>query len=327
MRILITGATGYVGSRVAALLAERGDDVVGVVRETARAAALPRGVVPLEADLSDVTALLAATRDVEAVIHTGFASHGRDWFAAVEIERALVAAWAAALAGTGKRLIVSNGTGFYPDAGGRFLEEDTPVPPDNPAAVRAAATADATQTDGLHGVELRLASFVHGDGGSVFLPVLVEAARRTGRSIYVGEGANRLSAVHVGAVAEAYLAALDHGRAGQIYHVAADDAPSMRELATAIALGTGARAENVALEDAAEALGPFTAMFLALDNGLSSRKTRCELGWSPAGWPTLLWDVAHGSYVEGPEIKRTAVWRAIGGEWRAQKDSNPRPAD
>lgn len=297
MRILITGATGYVGSRVAARLVERGDNVVGVVRDFGRAAALSPGVERLVADLADTDVIVNAARDADAVIHAGFVSHGTDWFAAVEIERSLVAALAAALAGTGKRLIVSNGTGFYADAGGRFLEEDTPVPPDHPAAVRAAATAAATQTDGLHGVELRLASFVHGAGGSVFLPVLVEAARRTGRSIYVGEGANRLSAVHVDAAADAYLAALDHGRAGQIYHVAADDAPSMRDLAGAIAFATNTRAQSVALEDAAEALGPFAAMFVALDNGLSSRKARCELGWSPAGMQTLLWDVAHGSYV------------------------------
>jgi hypothetical protein len=40
-------------------------------------------------------------------------------------------------------------------------------------------------------------------------------------------------------------------------------------------------------------------MFLTLDYGLSSRKARWELGWSPAGWPTLLWDVAQGSYANG----------------------------
>jgi nucleoside-diphosphate-sugar epimerase len=298
MRILVTGATGYVGSRVAARLVARGDEVVGVVRETARAAALPDGVKPLAANLADIGVLVNASRDVDAVIHTGFASHGADWFAAVEIERVLVSAWAETLTSTDKRVIVSNGTGFYPDAAGRFLEEDTRVSPDNPVAVRATATAAATGTHGLNGIELRLASFVHGDGGSVFLPILVAAARQTGRSLYVGDGANRLSSVHIGAAADAYLAALDHGRAGQIYHVAADDAPSMRELAQAIALCTGARAESVAPQEAADALGAFTAMFLMLDNGLSSRKARCELGWSPAGSPTLLWDVAHGSYAK-----------------------------
>ena len=298
MRVLVTGATGYVGSRVATRLAARGFTVSGLVRKAARGAALPDGVVPLVADLRDIDALVGAAQGVDAVVHTAFASHGTDWFAAVELERELTEAWARALQGTSKPLLVSNGTGFYGNAGGHFLQEDEPVPPNNPAAVRALATRAATTTPGVHGIELRLASFVHGYGGSVFLPVLVAAARRTGRSIYVGEGKNRLSAVHVEAVANAYVAALDHGRPGHIYHVAADDSPSMRELAEAIAIGTGAKAESVTGEEAAEVLDPFTAMFLALDNGLSSRKARCELAWSPSGWPTLLWDVAHGSYAD-----------------------------
>lgn len=295
MTILLTGATGYVGRHVARRLALRGGPVLGVVRSPERARALPAGVEPLVADLADTAALVDAARGAAAVIHTAF-DHSGYWFASVEAERRLVAAWADALAGTRTRLVVSNGTGFYGDAGGRFLDEGARVPDDHPAAVRAAATRPVTATPGLHGVELRLASFVYGEAGSVFLPVLVEAARRTGRSLYVGEGSNRLSAVHVEAAADAYLAALDHGRAGELYFVASDEAPTMRELAQAIAIGTGAVAASVTPEEAAAALDPFTAMFLALDNGLSSAKARRDLAWSPAGYPGLLWDVAHGSY-------------------------------
>ena len=296
MKVLLTGATGYVGSKVARRLAARGDHVQGVVRAPDRVAALPSGVEPLVCDLADVDTLVRASLGVDAVVHAGFAGYGADWFAAVEIERRLVTAWATALAGTPKRLIVSNGTGFLADAGGRFLDESEPVAAGHPAAVRAAATAPAIRTAGLHGVELRLASFVFGEGGSVFLPVLVEAARRTGRSIYVGDGGNRLSAVPVEAAAAAYVAALDRGRAGEIYFVASDDAPTMRDLAHAIALGTGTEVVSVSAEEAATSIDPFTAMFMALDNGLASSKARSELGWSPAGHPSLLWDVAHGSY-------------------------------
>jgi len=296
MQVIVTGATGYVGSRVAERLVARGEHVVGVVRNRERVTALPRGVVPLVADLRDTGRLVDAAMAADAVVHAGFAGYGTDWAAAVEVERTLVSAWAGALAGTGKRLVVSNGTGFYGDARGRFLDETAPVPADHPAAIRAASTAPATRTPGLDGVELRLASFVYGAAGSVFLPVLVSAAKRTKRSIWIGEGTNRLSAVHVDAAADAYVGALDRGRAGEIYFVASDDAPTMRELAEAIALGTGAMASGVTFEEAAAQLDPFTAMFVALDNGLSSRKARCELGWSPAGHPPLLWDVAHGSY-------------------------------
>ncbi len=98
------------------------------------------------------------------------------------------------------------------------------------------------------------------------------------------------------AAAAAYVAAADRGRAGETCLVASDDAPTMRELAEAIAIGTGTRATSVTEEEATAALDPFSAMFVALDNLLSSRKARAELGGSPARHPTLLWDVAHGSY-------------------------------
>lgn len=306
MTILVTGATGYVGRRVASRLIKRGEAVVGVVRSPERASALPAGVQPLIADLVEVDRLVEAARSATAVIHTAF-DHRGDWFAGVESEKRLVSGWAEVLAGTPTRLIVSNGTGFYGDAGGRFLDESASIPADHPAAVRALSTRAATQTEGLHGIELRLASFVYGDGGSVFLPPLMIAAQRTGRALYVGEGNNRLSSVHVDAAADAYVAALDQGRAGSIYFIASDEAPPMRDLASAIAIGSGSTALSVTMEEAAAALDPFTAMFLALDNGLSSAKARREIGWLPAGYPGLLWDVAHGSYASAARASSSHV--------------------
>lgn len=40
MRVFVTGATGFLGGRVARLLRQRGDDVVALVRSPSRAAAL-----------------------------------------------------------------------------------------------------------------------------------------------------------------------------------------------------------------------------------------------------------------------------------------------
>lgn len=292
MKILVTGATGYVGSRVARRLIERGNRVTGLIRAPERAAALPQGVEPLVADLADVDRLVEAATGVDAVLHTGFASHGADWFAAVELERVLVERMARALAGSSTRLVVANGTAFYGDVPG-LATEAQPVPP-SPFAVRAEATAAATTTPSLNGVELRLASFVHGHGGSIFVPALVKVARETGRAIYVGSGDNRLSAVHVDGAARAFVAAADRGRG--IYHIASDEALTMRELAEGIAVGTRAVATSVSVEEATAMTDPFTASFLTLNNGLDASRARADLGWSDYGDPTLLWDVREGSY-------------------------------
>lgn len=296
MTTLVTGATGYVGRHVARLLAERGDDVVGLVRTEARTSALPPGVRPLVGDLAQVEATAALASDFDSVVHTGFAAHGRDWAAAVEVEHRFIAQLLDRMSGSGRTLIVSNGTLFLGDSGAGRLDETAPAPTDHPAAIRGQATAQVRTARGVRGIELRLASFVYGHGGSVFLPILVEAASRTGRSVYIGDGQAATSTVHVEAAAEAYLDALDHGTAGGVYHIASDEEPTIGQIAEAVALATGTNAQSVSPEEGAELLDPFTAMFLQTNNRLNSRRARCELGWTAAGHPPLLWDVAFGSY-------------------------------
>src|ERR1044071_8638602 len=70
MKILVTGATGKVGSRLAKRLAQRGEHVRALVREPARAADLPRaGIALAQGDLLDAHSLAAAVRGVDAVVH------------------------------------------------------------------------------------------------------------------------------------------------------------------------------------------------------------------------------------------------------------------
>lgn len=68
MSVLIVGATGTIGSRVAADLVRDGRDVVGLVRDASRAAALPEGVRAMEADLDDPSAVDRAMQGVERVV-------------------------------------------------------------------------------------------------------------------------------------------------------------------------------------------------------------------------------------------------------------------
>jgi uncharacterized protein YbjT (DUF2867 family) len=67
MKLLITGATGKVGSRLAKRLAMRGDRVRALVRDPARAD-LP-GIELAIGDLLDEASLAAAVRGVDAVVH------------------------------------------------------------------------------------------------------------------------------------------------------------------------------------------------------------------------------------------------------------------
>jgi dihydroflavonol-4-reductase len=67
--LLVTGATGFVGSAVATLLSERGYDVRAVVRDPARADVLPAAVERVPGDLSDADVLARAMDGCEGVFH------------------------------------------------------------------------------------------------------------------------------------------------------------------------------------------------------------------------------------------------------------------
>ncbi len=71
MRILITGATGKIGNAVARRLADRGDDVVALVRDPARARELlPAAVDLAEGDVTDPESVRAAAEGAEAAVNS-----------------------------------------------------------------------------------------------------------------------------------------------------------------------------------------------------------------------------------------------------------------
>ena len=76
MRILVTGAAGFVGYAVAALLSEHGHHVVGLTRSPT--SALPAGVQRLQGDLNTPGTLPAALADVDGVCHLAGLTKVRD---------------------------------------------------------------------------------------------------------------------------------------------------------------------------------------------------------------------------------------------------------
>src|SRR5690349_4385628 len=69
-RVLVTGATGFVGGHLVDALLERGDDVVCLTRSTANLTWLNRHPVEqIRGDLSDDRALRAAVEKVDVVYH------------------------------------------------------------------------------------------------------------------------------------------------------------------------------------------------------------------------------------------------------------------
>ena len=83
MRVLVTGASGFLGGHLSELFTGRGIEVVAMVRRTSDTAFLDKlDVEKRVADLTDPQSLRAAVRGVDAVVHLAayYTFHGKDEF-------------------------------------------------------------------------------------------------------------------------------------------------------------------------------------------------------------------------------------------------------
>jgi uncharacterized protein YbjT (DUF2867 family) len=113
VQVVIAGAHGKIGLRLAALLAGRGDVVTGVVRNPAHSADLERaGATPVVLDLESATAdeLAAAVTGTDAVVFSAGAGPGSGTARKDTVDRAaaVLLADAARLAGVRRYLLVSS---------------------------------------------------------------------------------------------------------------------------------------------------------------------------------------------------------------------------
>jgi nucleoside-diphosphate-sugar epimerase len=130
MKVLVAGATGVVGRRIVPLLVARGDRVVGLTRNAARAGVLrAAGVEPVVVDVVDGKALNAVVRAVrpDVVLHQLTDLTGQDRVANARLRtigtRNLVDAARAA----GTRRIVAQSIAFGYQDGGVPAMEDVPL--------------------------------------------------------------------------------------------------------------------------------------------------------------------------------------------------------
>jgi UDP-glucose 4-epimerase len=251
MRVLVTGATGKVGSRLARRLVLRGDQVRGLVRDPGRALYLCDHHVELvRGDLLDHGSLDAAVRGVDAVVHCA-ASYFHD--ATSEQGRAVNDLGTQRLAEFArasrvKRFVFISTGLVYGDNGGRLASEDDDCAPSEGFFTSKLAVERALLAmGGLDVCILRLA-FVYGDGD----PHIAEVAPR----MKGFPARQRISIVHHADVAQAVALVLDApSLAHRIYNIVADEAPELITLFASVGAqppdgtaGQAAHGSNVLLD-------------------------------------------------------------------------------
>ncbi len=295
MKVFVTGATGFVGSAVVRELIAHGHQVVGLVRSADGAARLEQaGAAAITGDLEAPESLRAGAERCDAVIHTGFVHDFSRFAAACMIDRVAIETLGAVTGAAGKPLLITAGVAFLNAAGPITVETDRAHPPSDiyPRASEAAATrlAEAGTAVGT----VRLPPSVHGAGDHGFVPMLIDIARRTGRSAYIGAGGNVWPAVHVDDAATVFRRAIERGPVTETYHAVAETGVPFREIAEAIANGLGLPCVSIPQEEAAAHFGWFHG-FATIDQPTSSAQTRAQLAWTPSG-PGLIEDIRSAGY-------------------------------
>jgi len=296
MRVFLTGATGFIGSVVVEELQAAGHQVVGLARSDQAATLLAeRGVEAFRGDVAQPERLAEAARAADGVIHCAFNHDFSKYLEAGETDLAAVGAMADALAGTGKPLVVTSGlTARTP---GRPSTEADPADLEGTTMVRGRpeTAALAASERGVRASVVRLPPSVHDRGAQGLASMLVMAARGSGVSAYVGDGANRWPAVHRRDAARVFRLALEQAEPGQRLHAVGEEGVPLRAIAEAIGGKLGLPVRSLTVEEAPATLG-FVGIAAANDMPASSAATRDRLGWTPTH-PGLIAGLA-GDYLD-----------------------------
>jgi len=286
MRVFVTGASGGIGSAVAAELLAGGHQVVGLARSDASAERLAAdGVEVQRGELVDLDSVRAGAAGSDGVIHLAFSNDFSNLQAGIAEETGAIETMCGALESSGKPLVLASGTPLVP---GRACNELDPTSIEGPVGGRgrAALAALGYAERGVRVGLVRLPRSVHTAGGPYgFASVLIAAAEQSGISGYVGDGSQRWPAVHRLDAARLFRIVLEQGEPGTITHAVGDEGDAMRTIAETIGQQLGVATEQLPAED----FGVLGAIF-AIDQPASSAITRERFGWQPAH-PSLLDDL------------------------------------
>lgn len=312
MRVLVAGALGDLGIKVCELLRDGGEEVWGLTRTRERAAQLRgHGIHPAVGDLLDAASTRSALGDVgpDAVISVPIALPQRgpirpgDLRATnrlrVEGTRHLLEA--AVMNGV-RRFVSESIVAIYGygDVARGLLDEASATERQAPfrslqPAVDAlhkqeAMVLGAARRGEIEGVIVRLGFYYGADVGSTrFMAKLLSR-----RAMPVSRKRGAMPWIEVNDAASGVVAALHHGRSGEIYNIVSDESIGLSDLAHEIAQQLGASPPRELPMWVIRLGGRYAALMGETRLYVSNAKAKKELGWEPR-FPSVELGMAHAA--------------------------------
>jgi nucleoside-diphosphate-sugar epimerase len=294
MRVFLTGATGFIGSRIVPELLAAGHQVIGMTRSDAGERSLrAAGAEVHRGTLEDLDSMRAGAARADAVIHTAFDHDFANFVANCEKDKRVIDALGSVLKGSPRPLIITSGTGMGAvNHSGMATEDVFNANNPNPRAASEIA-GNVLLEAGVNVAVVRLPQ-VHDPVKQGLISPYVDLSRAKGKVAYLGEGKNRWPAAHVLDVAKLYRLAMEKGEAGERYNAVAEEGIAVRDIANVVGAGLQLPVVSLSQEEAAEHFG-WLGMFVGMDLPASSAWTRERLGWHPTG-PGLIDDLKRMNY-------------------------------
>jgi dihydroflavonol-4-reductase len=232
VRAFVTGATGFIGGRLAAKLRARGDDVVALVRNPAKAKALTDiGCTLVEGDLDDEAAIRRAVQGCDAAFHAaavyrvGIAKSERPGVFEANVhgtERVLDAAIGAGVA----RIVYVSTVNAFGNTHGEVVDETYRRPGGDFVSCydETKYLAHQIAEDRIRqGAPIIIVqpSGVYGPGDHSELGTIIDQAR-TGKLKFISFPELGMVMAHVDDIADGIILAHDKGRRGQTYVLGGD---------------------------------------------------------------------------------------------------------
>jgi UDP-glucose 4-epimerase len=286
MKVLVTGASGFVGYAVATRLAELGHDVAGLTRSAT--SKLSDHVQRIHGDLSP-EALRAALNGVDGVCHLAARTRVREsrtdplgyWQANVGGTLALLHAMSETRT---RRLVLASTCGVYGDQTSQPINESATTAPSSPYGTSKLAADNAAMdlaaTGAIGAVSLRAFNIAgalpgHPDRDETrLIPRMMAVQRGAAPELVVnGDGGAIRDFVHVADMADAFALALEACEPGtaRTYNIGSGRPTRVRDVISTVEQVTGRPVARRHVPPAAE------PQELLAD----SKLIQTELGWRP----------------------------------------------